>query len=114
MKTKNIISKDAKRPMLDDTDKRILQILKEDFPFIEQPWSALRGKLVAAVINQYSNISHNYEREHEYNVWFTLRNAQKLSKSQNCSQKPLVLSTTLFCIVNATSKDSPQRRNCND
>ncbi len=27
---------------------------------------------VAAIINQYNNISHNYEREHEYNVWFTL------------------------------------------
>jgi DNA-binding Lrp family transcriptional regulator len=27
---------------------------------------------VASVINQYGNISHNYEREHEYNVWFTL------------------------------------------
>jgi DNA-binding Lrp family transcriptional regulator len=31
-----------------------------------------RIEAVAAVINQYSNISHNYEREHEYNIWFTL------------------------------------------
>jgi len=36
---------------------------------------------VAAVINQYSNISHNYERDHEYNVWFTLvaQSQQELS-----------------------------------
>ncbi|MCL2173197.1 MAG: AsnC family transcriptional regulator [Candidatus Bathyarchaeota archaeon] len=27
---------------------------------------------VASIINQYSNISHNYERAHKYNVWFTL------------------------------------------
>jgi DNA-binding Lrp family transcriptional regulator len=36
---------------------------------------------IAAVINQYSNISHNYERDHEYNVWFTLvaKSQQELS-----------------------------------
>lgn len=27
---------------------------------------------VARTINQYRNVSHNYQREHEYNVWFTL------------------------------------------
>lgn len=38
---------------------------------------------IAAVINQYSNISHNYEREHEYNVWFTLvaQNPQRLNET---------------------------------
>ncbi|XHH10278.1 MAG: Lrp/AsnC family transcriptional regulator [Candidatus Bathyarchaeia archaeon] len=39
----------------------------------------------AAVINQYSTISHNYEREHEYNVWFTLvtKNLQELTSTLN-------------------------------
>jgi DNA-binding Lrp family transcriptional regulator len=27
---------------------------------------------VTKIINQYPNVSHNYEREHEYNVWFTI------------------------------------------
>ena len=27
---------------------------------------------VASIVNQYENVSHNYEREDEYNVWFTL------------------------------------------
>lgn len=27
---------------------------------------------VASVINRYENVSHNYERDHEFNVWFTL------------------------------------------
>jgi DNA-binding Lrp family transcriptional regulator len=108
---------------LDDTDKRLLQLLQENFPLVECPWSELGSKMglseeqvigrvenlcaanvirkigaivdnskigytsatlvalrvpeskvnaVASVINRYGNISHNYERDCEYNVWFTL------------------------------------------
>jgi len=27
---------------------------------------------VAQILNQYDNISHNYQRDNEYNIWFTL------------------------------------------
>ena len=26
----------------------------------------------AAIVNRYPEVTHNYEREHEYNVWFAL------------------------------------------
>ncbi|MDR2203887.1 MAG: AsnC family transcriptional regulator [Nitrososphaerota archaeon] len=40
---------------------------------------------IAAIINQYSDISHNYEREHEYNIWFTLvaKNTKTLTQTLN-------------------------------
>jgi DNA-binding Lrp family transcriptional regulator len=120
------VSQDAKNlpnPPLDETDKKILQLLQEDFPLVEHPWRELSSRIgvpenelvsrieylsakgvirkigpvvdfskvgytyatlvalrvpeakvdaVASVINQYNNISHNYERENDFNVWFTL------------------------------------------
>ncbi len=135
MTIKSTLSPDAK-PQLDDTDKRILQILQESFPLVEQPWKELSCKTgipenelvsriehlcsagviqkiaptvdsskvgynfatlvalsvsedkvgqVAAVINQYGNISHNYEREHKYNIWFTLiaKTQEELTRTLN-------------------------------
>ena len=32
---------------------------------------------VIAVINRYDGITHNYEREGEYNLWFTLQTASE-------------------------------------
>ncbi len=109
---------------LDETDKKLLQLLQDEFPIVEQPYKAAGEKLgltetqvitrlkklsqigvtqrigavvdkskaglpaatlvalkipsgrvdeVSEVINQYSGVSHNYMREHEYNVWFTLK-----------------------------------------
>ena len=139
MSTKLTISGDPKKlqtPRIDDTDKKILQVLQDDFPLINQPWKELSSKIgitekelirriehlstngviqkigpivdsskvgytyatlvalrvpeekvdkTAAVINQYSNISHNYEREHEYNVWFTLvtKNREESGRTLN-------------------------------
>jgi DNA-binding Lrp family transcriptional regulator len=38
---------------------------------------------VAQIINQYDNISHNYQRDNEYNVWFTLtaQNDQEIART---------------------------------
>ena len=38
---------------------------------------------VASIINQHNNVSHNYEREDEFNVWFTLAapSPRELAKS---------------------------------
>jgi siroheme decarboxylase len=108
---------------LDDIDKKILQVLQDNFPIVEKPWLEISNRLkinedelitrlkrlteagvvlkigpivdsskmglkaatliamkvpknqvnaVASIINKFGNVSHNYEREDEYNVWFTL------------------------------------------
>jgi len=108
---------------LDEIDRKIVQILQDDFPMVERPWKEVGDKLnikeddilnrlkrlnelgvtrkigsitdsskvgltaatlvamkvpknkvdeVACIINEYGNVSHNYERENEYNVWFTI------------------------------------------
>lgn len=115
------MSENAKH--LDEIDRKIVQILQDDFPMVERPWKEVGNKLnlteddviirlkrlnqqgitrkigsivdaskvgltaatlvamkvpknkvadVACIINAYGSISHNYEREHEYNVWFTI------------------------------------------
>jgi DNA-binding Lrp family transcriptional regulator len=109
---------------LDALDKKIIQILQDQFPLVERPYKHIGDQLnlpedhilsrlkqlqaagvtqkigavldtskigqtaatlvafkvpqhrideVSEVINQYEGVSHNYEREHEYNVWFTLK-----------------------------------------
>ena len=116
-----LVSEDVK--CLDEIDRKIVQILQDDFPIIERPWKEIGDRLnlteddiinrlkrlseqgitrkigsiidsskigltaatlvamkvpknkvddVARVINEYGNVSHNYEREHEYNIWFTI------------------------------------------
>jgi DNA-binding Lrp family transcriptional regulator len=108
---------------LDETDRKILQVLQDDFPVVQEPWLEISRRLnisqdevlsrlkrlieagavlkigpifdpsaiglraatlvamrvpknrvneVATVINGYPNVVHNYERDNEYNVWFTL------------------------------------------
>ena len=32
---------------------------------------------VASIINEYESVSHNYQREHEYNLWFTVRTSDE-------------------------------------
>jgi len=109
--------------ILDQTDRKLLQVIQDDFPLQQEPWLEISNRLkiseaqvlerlkrlieagavvkigpvfdsskiglkaatlvamkvpknqvdkIANVINQYENVSHNYEREDEFNVWFTL------------------------------------------
>jgi len=116
------INEDSIIPV-DETTKKILQIIQDDFPIVEDPWLEIGRRLkigekevltcvkqlieegtinkigpvfdssriglnaatlvamkvpqnevhkIASTINQFDNVSHNYERDHEYNIWFTL------------------------------------------
>lgn len=111
-------------PLIDETDRKILQILQDNFPMTERPYQHVAQQLsltenqvldrlkrlnqhgvtrkigavidttkvgvnaatlialkvpadrvntVADVINQYQAVSHNYQRENQYNIWFTLK-----------------------------------------
>jgi DNA-binding Lrp family transcriptional regulator len=108
---------------LNETDRKLLELLQEGFPIVAQPWKEISGKLclsendlitrlkqfhengiihkigpildgrkiglaaatlvaikvpknkidfVVRIVNEYNSVSHNYEREHEYNIWFTI------------------------------------------
>jgi DNA-binding Lrp family transcriptional regulator len=108
---------------LDRMDRRILQLVQDEFPLLPRVWDAvgtglgipaqeallrvkrlqekgfirsiapvlestrittrastlvgvrvppLRLQDVAAIISAYPGVSHNYERRHEFNLWFTL------------------------------------------
>lgn len=117
---------------LDQTDKKILQLIQTDFPIVSRPYQLIAAKvgitedellsrlgrmqqkgvirrlgglfdsrklgytgtlcamkvplddipLVARVIDEYPGITHNYIRDHEYNMWFTLlaESEEKLKK----------------------------------
>lgn len=112
-------------PQLDGTDRRILNLLQNDFPLTAQPFKALAEQMgiseeevlgrigtmksdglirrigavmdtpalgyystlcaamvpeprideAAAAINRLPGVTHNYLRDHEYNLWFTLTSA---------------------------------------
>jgi len=108
--------------MLDQVDKKLLNLLQADFPLVERPFQAVAGQLgleeaevlekarrlkeegvirqisafcdarklgyktilvalhiaqlhlekAAAVISKHPGVSHNYSRNHYFNLWFTL------------------------------------------
>lgn len=117
---------------MDNTDKRILQIIQHDFPLTNRPYKVIGEKLdlsegevleriiklkkdkiirrvggifssrklgytsllcaikapakdadrVADIISQYPGVTHNYNRDHEYNIWFTLISENKEIKDK--------------------------------
>jgi len=120
-------------------DRRILNRLQEDLPFVERPWRAIGLELnitenfllkkiaflkkkgiirrisaiftphrigfvstliavktaaadidrVAKRINSYPEVTHNYRRAAEYNLWFTLvaRNSKRIAQIKNQIKK---------------------------
>lgn len=128
---------------LDEIDRRLLQLVQNDFPIVEKPWKKIscllelnedevlirirrlynkgiirkigavvdppkmglsastlvaiqvpqnKVKAVSKIINSYPNVTHNYERDNEYNIWFTL-------SAQNME----LLEETLADIINKSS-----------
>ncbi len=117
---------------MDNTDKRILQIIQHDFPLTTRPYEVIGNRLdlseeevierirglkedkiirrigglfsskklgytsllcaiktdpeeadkVAEILNIYPGITHNYNRNHEYNVWFTLITENEENKNK--------------------------------
>ncbi len=107
--------------MMDDVDRKILNLIQREFPVCAEPFRVIGGKLglgegevlerirrlkadgvirrigavfdpkklgfastlcaarvpeesirdFVAVVNSYSGVTHNYRRNHDYNVWFT-------------------------------------------
>lgn len=127
------------RSKLSLQDKRILNYLQEDIPFVERPWKVIADRLsidedclleriaslkkqgiirrisavfsprkisfvstlvatkinpryitkVARRINLYPEVTHNYRRNSEYNLWFTLvaQNTKKIRQIINQLKK---------------------------
>jgi len=117
---------------MDETDKRLLDAIQDDFPLIDEPFHKLASLLnissddvimrlkrlksdgiirrigaifdskklgyfstlcamkvpphrvgeVAKIVNGYTGVTHNYIRDHDYNMWFTItaRPQQELEK----------------------------------
>jgi DNA-binding Lrp family transcriptional regulator len=117
---------------VDETDNRLLDIIQDDFPLIDEPFHKLASLLnissddvimrlqrlksdgiirrigaildskklgyfstlcamkvplhrvgeVAKMVNGYTGVTHNYIRDHDYNMWFTItaRSQQELEK----------------------------------
>jgi DNA-binding Lrp family transcriptional regulator len=118
---------------VDETDKRLLDTIQDDFPLIDEPFHKLSSLLnissddviirlkrlksdgiirrigaifdskklgyfstlcamkvpphrvgeVAKMVNGYTGVTHNYIRDHDYNMWFTItaRSQQELEKA---------------------------------
>lgn len=144
------------KPTLDETDRKILQTLQDNFPIVQRPYKHVAKQLnltetqvltrlqqlsqrgvtrkigavidtskvglnaatlialkvpqdrveaVSAVINQYQEVSHNYLREHEYNIWFTLRAQNQTELSSTLKEITQKARLTSKDILNLPTKN---------
>jgi len=117
---------------LNDTDRKLLNMVQKDFPICEHPFQAIGQKIglsenevlerlrnlkeqgivrriggvfdskklgykscliavrvtpekldpVAAFINRFPGVTHNYQRTHQFNLWFTLTSSSEIKFSE--------------------------------
>ena len=121
---------------LDDIDRKILNFMQGDLPFVEQPFAYVADALalneeqvldhiiqldkqgvisrigpmfnaaemggglvlaalqvphdsfekIAAIVNGFDEVAHNYEREHELNMWFVLA-TEEATQIETCAKR---------------------------
>jgi DNA-binding Lrp family transcriptional regulator len=73
--------KDGSAVPLDELDRKLLNLLQGSFPVAARPYArvAVLAKVdaenpwrAAKIINSHPGVSHNYLRDHDFNLWFTI------------------------------------------
>jgi DNA-binding Lrp family transcriptional regulator len=59
---------------MNDLGRQFINRYQGGFPIEEQPYARVAAELeqVAAIVSDFVEVNHNYEREHRYNLWFVV------------------------------------------